>query len=398
MNNKFTEIEKKIENGQRLNFDEGLSLFEQGDLLELGLLANFVRRQKHPDRIVTYIIDRNINYTNVCVAQCAFCAFYEKINSERAYLLSKDEIAAKIQETVDLGGTQILMQGGLHPKLDVSWFEDLFRFISKKFPAIRIHSLSPAEITYMAKISKLSLRETLERLRAAGLASIPGGGAEILVDEVRARLKANKTNTADWLKVMETAQKMGMKTTATMMFGHVENYKQRLEHLMHIRSLQDKNRYGLRTIFVSNSCAAYRKSVLEEVGYFGEKHLFAEDACAVGRMLLKGYSIAYVAEAQVYHSHNYTITEEFRRYFDVGAFHRQQQWLIKEFGTAGGAGRSYVRSEAAYLVRQGKIYLLPSFMLRTAMKLAGYKLGYYYTVLPGWLRCRLSMNPGWWRK
>ena len=240
MNNKFTEIEKKIKNGQRLNFDEGLSLFEQGDLLELGLLADFVRRQKHPDRIVTYIIDRNINYTNVCVAQCAFCAFYEKINSERAYLLSKDEIAAKIQETVDLGGTQILMQGGLHPKLDVSWFEDLFRFISKKFPAIRIHSLSPAEITYMAKISKLSLRETLERLRAAGLASIPGGGAEILVDEVRARLKANKTNTADWLKVMETAQKMGMKTTATMMFGHVENYKQRLEHLMHIRSLQDK--------------------------------------------------------------------------------------------------------------------------------------------------------------
>ena len=165
-----------------------------------------------------------------------------------------------------------------------------------------------------------------------------------------------------------------------------------------IRSLQDKNRYGLRTIFVSNSCAAYRKSALKEVGYFGEKHLFAEDACAVGRMLLKGYSIAYVAEAQVYHSHNYTITEEFRRYFDVGAFHQQQQWLIKEFGTAGGAGRSYVRSEAACLIRQGKMYLLPSFMLRTAMKLAGYKLGYYYTVLPDWLRYRLSMNPGWWRK
>lgn len=240
MNNKFTEIEKKIETGQRLNFDEGLSLFEQGDLLELGLLANFVRRQKHPDRIVTYIIDRNINYTNVCVAQCAFCAFYEKTNSPQAYLLSKDEIAAKIQETVDLGGTQILMQGGLHPKLDVPWFEDLFRFIRKNFPTVRIHSLSPAEITYMAKISKLSLRETLERLRAAGLASIPGGGAEILVDEVRAKLKANKTKTADWLKVMETAQQMGMKTTATMMFGHVENYKHRLEHLLHIRDLQDK--------------------------------------------------------------------------------------------------------------------------------------------------------------
>jgi len=165
-----------------------------------------------------------------------------------------------------------------------------------------------------------------------------------------------------------------------------------------VRSLEDKKRHGLRTIFVSNSCAAYRSSALKEVGYFGENHLFAEDACTVGRLLLKGYSIAYVAEARVYHSHNYTIMEEFRRYFDVGAFHRQQHWLIEEFGTAGGAGRSYVRSEAAFLIGEGKGHLLPSFILRTAMKLAGYKLGYYYTVLPGWLCARLSMNPGWWQK
>lgn len=240
MDNRFYEIENKVLNGKRLTFDDGLFLFEKGRLVELGLLANHIRRQKHPKRIVTYIIDRNINYTNVCVAQCAFCAFYEKANSPRAYLLSKDEIAKKIQETIDLGGTQILMQGGLHPKLDVAWFEDLFRFISKNFPSIRIHSLSPAEITYMAKISKLSLPETLERLRAAGLASIPGGGAEILVDEVRGKLKANKTNSEEWLKVMETAQRMGMKTTATMMFGHVESYQHRIEHLLHIRNLQDE--------------------------------------------------------------------------------------------------------------------------------------------------------------
>ncbi|MGD9488863.1 MAG: cyclic dehypoxanthinyl futalosine synthase [Calditrichaceae bacterium] len=239
MRDKFAEIEEKIYKGDRLSSEDGLFLFEHGDLLEIGMLSNFVRQRMHPDPVVTYIIDRNINYTNICVAKCNFCAFYEKIGSDHGYVLNNDQIALKIDETLALGGTQILMQGGLNPALKIEFYEDLFRFISTNYPTIRIHSLSPAEITYIAKISKLSLEETLIRLKAAGLASIPGGGAEILVDEVRKKLNANKTKTEDWLGVMETAHKMGMKTTATMMFGHVESYEHRIEHLLNIRNLQD---------------------------------------------------------------------------------------------------------------------------------------------------------------
>ena len=236
----LADIQNKVLNNQRLMLDEGLLLFEKAELLELGSLANHVRRQKHPEETVTYIIDRNINYTNYCVAKCDFCAFYAELGSENGYILSKDEIASKIEETIRYGGTQILMQGGLHPKLKIDYFEDLFRFIRRQFPAIRIHSLSPAEISYIAKISGLSLETTLQRLKNAGLASIPGGGAEILVDEVRRKLNAYKTKSEEWLHVMKMAQEMGMKTTATMMFGHVETPAQRLEHLIKIRALQDK--------------------------------------------------------------------------------------------------------------------------------------------------------------
>lgn len=236
----LSEIHDKVINNERLSFEEGLHLFEKADLLELGSLANFVRQQKHPKPMVTYIIDRNINYTNFCVAKCDFCAFYADLGSEDGYILSKDEIASKIKETLELGGTQILMQGGLHPKLKIDYFEDLFQFIRTQFPTIRIHSLSPAEISYIAKISGLTLETTLQRLKDAGLASIPGGGAEILVDEVRKKLNAYKTKSDEWLHVMETAQNMGMKTTATMMFGHVETVAHRLEHLIKIRDLQDK--------------------------------------------------------------------------------------------------------------------------------------------------------------
>lgn len=239
MVNNIDDIQSKILDGGRLSAEEGLRLFEHPDLLDLGLLANQVRQSLHPTNIVSYIIDRNINYTNFCVAKCDFCAFYADLGSEDGYILSKDVISAKIQETYDLGGTQILMQGGLHPKLKIDYFEDLFQFIRDKFPTIRIHALSPAEISYIAKISKLSLHDTLIRLKASGLASIPGGGAEILVDEVRKDLNAYKTKSAEWLHVMETAHKMGMKTTATMMFGHIESNAHRIEHLVKIRELQD---------------------------------------------------------------------------------------------------------------------------------------------------------------
>lgn len=236
----LADIQDKIQNNKRLSLEDGLVLFEKMDLLELGSLANLVRQRKHANKMVTYIIDRNINYTNFCVAKCDFCAFYADLGSGDGYILSKDEIAAKIEETLRLGGTQILMQGGLHPKLKIDYFEDLFQFIRTQFPTIRIHSLSPAEISYIAKISGLSLKTTLQRLKDAGLASIPGGGAEILVDSVRKQLNAYKTKSTEWLHVMETAQMMGMKTTATMMFGHVETHAQRLEHLIKIRELQDK--------------------------------------------------------------------------------------------------------------------------------------------------------------
>ncbi len=232
-------IEQKIADGGRLSLEEGLFLFEQNDLLWLGELADQVRRRFHPKPIVTFIIDRNINYTNICVASCDFCAFYEKIGSSKGYVLKKEEIARKIEETIELGGYQILMQGGLNPELKIEFYEDLFRFIKDRFPTVRIHSLSPPEIHYIARISQISLKDTLIRLRAAGLDSIPGGGAEILVDEVRKQLNANKTTSQQWLEVMETAHKMGMKTTATMMFGHVESYEHRLQHLIKIRDLQD---------------------------------------------------------------------------------------------------------------------------------------------------------------
>ncbi len=224
----------------RLTVEDGLFLFNEADLVDVGLLANAVRKQKHPEPIVSYIIDRNINYTNFCVAKCDFCAFYADLDSPDGYILSKEEIGQKIRETLDVGGTQILMQGGLHPKLKIDYYEELFQYIQENYPTIRIHSLSPAEISYIAKISHLSLEDTLIRLKASGLASIPGGGAEILVDEVRKKLNAYKTKSEEWLHVMETAQKMGMKTTATMMFGHVETLEQRLEHMVKIRELQDR--------------------------------------------------------------------------------------------------------------------------------------------------------------
>lgn len=159
-----------------------------------------VKRRFHPKPLVTFIIDRNINYTNLCVASCNFCAFYEKLGSDKGYVLSKEEIARKIEETIDLGGYQILMQGGLNPTLKIDYYEDLFRFIKEKFPTVRIHSLSPPEIHYIARISQLSLQDTLIRLRAAGLDSIPGGGAEILVNEIRQKLNANKTTAEQWLE------------------------------------------------------------------------------------------------------------------------------------------------------------------------------------------------------
>ena len=236
---KCEDIAGKVRDGVRLTREEGIALLRDGDLLELGALADTVRWRKHPEPVVTYIIDRNINYTNVCTAQCAFCAFYRDLPSKEGYLLSKAELSQKIEETIALGGRQILLQGGLHPDLGIEFYEELFRWMKASYP-IWIHGLSPAEVQHIARVSKLPLEEALRRLMAAGLDSIPGGGAEILSDRVRRIIGIAKGSTSEWLEVMETAHRLGMRTTATMMFGHVETLEERVDHLLHLRDLQDR--------------------------------------------------------------------------------------------------------------------------------------------------------------
>ena len=246
---KTDEIAKKVEAGERLTREEGVTLLRDGDFLELGRLADVVRWRKHPEPVVTYIIDRNINYTNVCTAQCAFCAFYRDMPSKEGYVLTKQELAQKIEETIALGGRQILLQGGLHPDLGIEFYEKLFRWMKAEYPVLWIHGLSPAEVQHVAKVSTLSLEDTLKRLMAAGLDSIPGGGAEILSDRVRKIIGIAKGSTSEWLAVMAKAHELGMKTTATMMFGHVETLEERVEHLLHLRDLQDRT--GGFTAFIA---------------------------------------------------------------------------------------------------------------------------------------------------
>ena len=223
----------------RLNFNEALELYQKADFYELGQLAQEVRFRKHPEPVVSYVVDRNINYSNICICGCRFCAFYRPPGHPEAYVLTNEELTQKIEETLRLGGTQILMQGGHHPDLPLAFYENMLNFIRSRFP-IHIHSFSPPEIVHLAKLEKIGCAEVISRLRAAGLDSIPGGGAEILVDSVRKRVAPNKCSTEEWLQVMEEAHRQGMRTTATMMFGHEEDPYHRLEHLLALRDLQDR--------------------------------------------------------------------------------------------------------------------------------------------------------------
>ncbi len=232
-------IVSKVEQARRIDAQEGLALYRNADLLTLGELAGNVRKRLHPERIVTFIVDRNINYTNICINKCKFCAFYREAGSPDAYVLSNEEIFKKIDETIAQGGTQILMQGGVHPDLGIEYFEDLLSSIKARF-RIQIHSLSPAEIDYLARKAGISIRETLQRLKSAGLDSIPGGGAEILVDRVRKKVSPNKIRWRQWAEVMKTAQMLGMPTTATMMFGSLETDKEIVEHMVRLRDIQDE--------------------------------------------------------------------------------------------------------------------------------------------------------------
>src|SRR5919106_3890176 len=244
------QIADAVRSGRRVSGDEALELYRHAPTALLGRLADSIRARKHPDRIVTYIIDRNVNYTNVCVAKCNFCAFYRPVGHHDGYVLGFDEIFRKIDETIAVGGVQLLLQGGHNPDLPLPWYEDLFRAVKERYPTFRLHALSPPEVIHLSRLSRLPVPQVIERLIEAGLDSIPGGGAEILVDRVRKALNCYGKATADeWLDVMRQAHRAGLRTTATMMYGTVETDEERLEHMFRLRELQDES--GGFTAFIA---------------------------------------------------------------------------------------------------------------------------------------------------
>ena len=243
-------IAARVASGTRVSAAEALALYTEAPTALLGRLADGVRRRRHPDEVVSYIIDRNVNYTNVCVARCRFCAFYRPVGSSEGYTLGFDELFRKIDETIAVGGVQLLLQGGHNPDLPLTWYEDLFRAVKDRYPAFKLHALSPPEVIHLSRLSQLSVAVVIARLIAAGLDSIPGGGAEILVDRVRLLLHCYGKATADeWLDVMRHAHRAGLRTTATMMYGTVETDEERLEHLLRLRALQDET--GGFTAFIT---------------------------------------------------------------------------------------------------------------------------------------------------
>jgi cyclic dehypoxanthinyl futalosine synthase len=241
MNASLARATARVRAGERLTPAEAVEMYLRAPLPLLGELADEVRARKHPQRLATYIIDRNVNYTNVCVARCSFCAFYRPVGSADGYVLGFDEIFRKIDETIELGGGQLLLQGGHNPDLPLEWYEDLFRSVKQRYPGFRLHALSPPEIIHLTRVSRLSIAQVIARLMAAGLDSIPGGGAEILVDRVRKILNCyNKATSDEWLEVMRQAHRAGLRTTATMMYGTVDTPEERIEHMLRLRALQDE--------------------------------------------------------------------------------------------------------------------------------------------------------------
>jgi cyclic dehypoxanthinyl futalosine synthase len=236
---RIEQIAERIQRGERLEFEEALDLYGSADFFALGNAAHRVRLRKHSQPVVTYVVDRNINYSNICVCGCRFCAFFRAPGQPGGYVLTREELSRKIEETLSLGGTQILMQGGHHPDLPLSWYEEMLSFIKSRYP-IHIHAFSPPEIVHFGVLEKMGIDTVIARLRAAGLDSIPGGGAEILVDSVRKKVSPNKCSAVQWLAVMEEAHRQGLRTTATMMFGHEEEPRHRLEHLFALRDLQER--------------------------------------------------------------------------------------------------------------------------------------------------------------
>lgn len=236
----ISDISHKVARAERITDEEALRLFHSPNLPELSRMADSVRRRLHPEPVVTYICGRNINYTNVCWVGCKFCNFYCSPRDEGTYVLTNEQIFRKIEELLEVGGIELLLQGGLNSTLKLDYFEQLFREIKTRYPRTHLHALSPAEVLYIAKMSRLSVRETLQRLRAAGMDTLPGAGGEILVDDVRRQIAPHKDTTDQWLGVMRDAHQLGMRTSATMMYGSVETLEDRVEHLRRVRDLQDE--------------------------------------------------------------------------------------------------------------------------------------------------------------
>ena len=243
-------IVAKVKDGGRVSAAEALVLYREAPTHVLGRLADTIRLRKHPEGVVTYIIDRNVNYTNICVARCNFCAFYRPVGSSEGYVLGFEEVFQKIDETIAVGGNQLLLQGGHNPDLPIQWYEDLFRAVKSRYPDFKLHALSPPEVLHISRLNQVSTSAVIERLIAAGLDSIPGGGAEILVDRVRKLLNCYSKATSDeWIDIMRQAHHAGLRTTATMMYGTVETDEERIEHMMRLRDLQDET--GGFTAFIT---------------------------------------------------------------------------------------------------------------------------------------------------
>lgn len=237
---KLEEILDRTSSGQRLTRDEGVALLQSHQLATLGRAANQMTARLHPENYRTYNIDRNVNYTNICSAVCDFCAFYRSPKSSEGYVLDRDTLFEKVEQTIALGGNQILLQGGMHPTLKLDWYTSLLSELRSRYPQVNLHAFSPPEIYQFTKVNRMSLREVLSELKAAGMGSLPGGGGEILVDRVRKEITRGKVLSDDWLNVMRVWHELGGKSSATMMFGHVETLEERIEHLERLRQLQDE--------------------------------------------------------------------------------------------------------------------------------------------------------------
>lgn len=289
VNGKLTSLYKKALDLQPLTHDEALLLYESAPLAKLMNMANQLRQLHVPGKGVSWQIDRNVNITNVCISGCKFCTFHCGLQSEKAYTTTLDEYAQKIEELFAKGGDQLLLQGGLHPKYGLDFYETLFRQLKQKFPTLKLHALGPPEVAHIAKLESLSYRETLQRLVAAGLDSLPGAGAEILVDHVRKTLSPGKPNVQAWLDVMREAHRMGLPTSATMMFGHIETRAERIQHLLLIRDLQSEkpaNTYG----FLSFICwPAQLENVAQNPVFVNIKKVSTEEyirTVAIARIVL----------------------------------------------------------------------------------------------------------------